>query len=383
MKNNKSTFYYLLLFISMTTSSLWANGFSLEITNERIWLYWVFLGWLGVVLISAIIKRKYYYPILFILIFILFPFIIPNFDGSNPGIFIMLLWIFSIGWLFSFRVFNLIQGIEKKKTLDFKINGITLLIITLIRLTIDPLTNYSKYYYKWHLSMNTYIISLFLGTISLFIAFYTLSRLIKEYEIIRKKNSKLLFQQSILIVLFLFIIFPLIIYPAFAPRVYDGSKGVRVHRNMRSIATTLEGYFNDYGCYPEYVVGGEQSIFHLSPEWKQIYNTLPAFKLIDKKGTFSLTPYFNNTSPIFGDPFSMEGTPFAYYSINKKDASGKIFSGWILWSPGPNDKYDLTYKNITKVYTIDESQPSPLLLQFAYDPTNGTIIGGDIFRVKQ
>ncbi|PKO16486.1 hypothetical protein CVU37_10935 [candidate division BRC1 bacterium HGW-BRC1-1] len=54
-------------------------------------------------------------------------------------------------------------------------------------------------------------------------------------------------------------------------------------------------------------------------------------------------------------------------------------AGWIIWSPGPDEEYDLDWT----LYNPDDPQPSPELLTFAYDATNGSVSGGDIFRVKQ
>jgi hypothetical protein len=63
--------------------------------------------------------------------------------------------------------------------------------------------------------------------------------------------------------------------------------------------------------------------------------------------------------------------------------------GFILVSPGPDARYDLP--GSYSVYNPGVSQPSLLLLAganpkgvaFTYDPTNGLVSSGDIWRVKQ
>ena len=89
------------------------------------------------------------------------------------------------------------------------------------------------------------------------------------------------------------------------------------------------------------------------------------------------------------DPFApVKGAPLCYYlSPDSK--------GWILWSAGPDRKYDLTAQNIGIVYKpivppdLKGRNPIfapalaiyPKLIFYTYDPTNGTKSGGDVFRV--
>ena len=74
------------------------------------------------------------------------------------------------------------------------------------------------------------------------------------------------------------------------------------------------------------------------------------------------------------DSFEVKQGPvdtFAYFSTA---------NGWILSSPGPDGDFDIVLEN---AYNPSISQPSRELIALAYDPTNGTISDGDIFRVKQ
>ncbi len=61
--------------------------------------------------------------------------------------------------------------------------------------------------------------------------------------------------------------------------------------------------------------------------------------------------------------------------------SNRIRAGRILFSPGPDEDYDIRHPE--EVYDSELKQPSPLLITFAYDATNGTKSSGDVFRVKQ
>ena len=55
-------------------------------------------------------------------------------------------------------------------------------------------------------------------------------------------------------------------------------------------------------------------------------------------------------------------------------------AGWILVSPGPDRVFEIVPWDM---YSGKIPQPSSQLLSHSYDPTNGTVSGGDIFRVHQ
>ena len=111
----------------------------------------------------------------------------------------------------------------------------------------------------------------------------------------------------------------------------------------------------------------------------------------------TLTSPTSYLTSFFGDPFAdTKGCVFAYY---------KDTNGWIVASFGPDTDEnaadgpgDLGFgvsgtvaNSIETVYNSGLSQPSITLITgsnsagqaFTYDPTNGTITPGDVYRVKQ
>ena len=88
----------------------------------------------------------------------------------------------------------------------------------------------------------------------------------------------------------------------------------------------------------------------------------------------SITTPISYLTQVPDDPFANSDTTFGYYTVTTEKAAG-----WSLWSPGPDEKYDLDWK----VYDPAVPQPSTDLIPYTYDPTNGTVSSGDIFRVKQ
>ena len=149
------------------------------------------------------------------------------------------------------------------------------------------------------------------------------------------------------------------------------SKVSRARSDQRSFATALESYWVDNNVYPAMASAPED---------------YAGSKGLSEKGIPSLMRYKGRgsamglTSPIayltqhLPDPFGGEGDSFGYYTVQ-----GEKTSGWIVWSPGPDKKYDLDWK----VYDPDVAQPSTELIPYMYDPTNGAVSPGDIFRVKQ
>jgi hypothetical protein len=74
-------------------------------------------------------------------------------------------------------------------------------------------------------------------------------------------------------------------------------------------------------------------------------------------------------------------------TVGKDSRVGAV--GWMLVCPGPDGDYDLADE--WDVYNPAVAQPSRHLLggtnkrgsALTYDPTNGTVSNGDIWRVKQ
>lgn len=144
------------------------------------------------------------------------------------------------------------------------------------------------------------------------------------------------------------------------------SKVSRVRSDQRSMATGIEAYFVDNNKYPPSTTDADKSVMKFGPGEKVV----PSFQ-----GGALTTPIAYITS-LFPDAFAApKPQTFGYYS--KTTDSDK--TGWVLFSTGPDKKFDLEWE----LYDPSKPQPSPELLRFFYDPTNGTVSGGDIVRVKQ
>lgn len=79
------------------------------------------------------------------------------------------------------------------------------------------------------------------------------------------------------------------------------------------------------------------------------------------------------------DPFSpVKNAPFCYWNNGIKS-----LSGFIVWSPGPDQIYDITIENVAKIYTPHNVVPTEKLINLTYDPSNGMKSRGDVYSFKQ
>jgi hypothetical protein len=145
------------------------------------------------------------------------------------------------------------------------------------------------------------------------------------------------------------------------------SKVSRARADMRTIATGCEAYYVDNNVYPPFTENPAESVRGTVPDEKPV----PSFK-----GGCLTTPvaYLTGFMP---DPFcNKKGATYGYYAPKVDDKAG-----WILFGPGPDTKFDLDWKVYDPALLSDDQIKR--LVPFTYDPTNGTVSVGDIWRIKQ
>ena len=235
------------------------------------------------------------------------------------------------------------------------------------------------------------------------------------------------------------VLFIVVSFAQFPGPAIDGSppRITRARSDMRSLARAIEDYYVDNNTYPAWGMGDDGPggawtyNYSLAPRsnadqprlgWYYTRKDLGRFIWYEKTPcpdhpADQLSFALNGQAP--GQRFAtlttpkayiasyptdglstLRGATFAYWSVFhlKPDPSGRIVGkdsptshgGWILVSPGPDRKYDILPDD-WDVYNPGLSQPSQRLLTgtnkkgraFTYDPTNGTMSDGDIWRVKQ
>ncbi|OPZ18660.1 MAG: Type II secretion system protein G precursor [candidate division BRC1 bacterium ADurb.BinA364] len=177
------------------------------------------------------------------------------------------------------------------------------------------------------------------------------------------------------------------------------SKVSRVRSDLRSLATGLESYYVDNNVYPAWGSAAFGSMKDTVNSGLNSQSAKNAFTFaVNPSGKMmqTLTTPVAYVTAFPGDPFAdTRGAAFQYYS----DPS---FVGWIMWSYGP-DQDETTLSDLGEnaavetVYLPFITQPSVTLIvlgttnvvagskggAFTYDPTNGTVSEGDVYRVKQ
>ncbi|MCX7000069.1 MAG: hypothetical protein NT106_07225 [Candidatus Sumerlaeota bacterium] len=147
------------------------------------------------------------------------------------------------------------------------------------------------------------------------------------------------------------------------------SRVSRARADHRSLATALEAYYVDNNSYVSWATG-DQGVNNFLPAGSAA-RARPTFRRPSAGGPRTLTTPLAYITQLYPDPFAPDnGAVDSYYCDG---------GGWILLSAGPDGDYDIDPQ---KLYNSSVPQPSTELLSKSYDPTNGTISDGDIFRVK-
>ncbi len=215
-------------------------------------------------------------------------------------------------------------------------------------------------------------------------------------DLIFGRSSKAFTLIELLIVVAIIAILAAIAVPNFL-EAQTRSKVSRVKADMRSIATAVESYYVDYNRYP---IAGQwvaQTNF-FNNRLKGIttpvayMTSLPIDIFWKESSQFPVTPgtqatfeYEDFTTAVTGEQlgtlpdyqiFATRGAMTAYYGNQGEVA-------WVLNSAGP-DRINDFQTNGPNPLTTPVSEANALIegTNRTYDPTNGTISGGDVARTN-
>ncbi|MDI6784934.1 MAG: hypothetical protein QME64_12690, partial [bacterium] len=135
---------------------------------------------------------------------------------------------------------------------------------------------------------------------------------------------------------------------------YLRSKVSQTRGDMRTISTSLEQYYVDFGSYPK-------------PDFDTQHNPILPFSITTPTAYITTIPT---------DPFSLQGKqPHRYFA--GREERGNYYRGYVIASLGPNNIKDL---DVTTYNPKDERYPEDFVVAFGYDPRNGIISNGDILH---
>jgi hypothetical protein len=147
----------------------------------------------------------------------------------------------------------------------------------------------------------------------------------------------------------------------------------RVRNDTRALATAIEAYAVDYNKYPKVVTLNQVLIDRLQPLTTPVafITDIPDDPFVRPAGTFVGVRSLE-------DP---EGDTYFYTSGNLTFGPGITTPNdisersWGISSAGPDNIMDFPYWPFAPTFTVADMH-----LRFIYDPTNGTVSKGDIFR---
>lgn len=156
----------------------------------------------------------------------------------------------------------------------------------------------------------------------------------------------------------------------------------RVEKDLKTYELAFETFKIDQNAYPLWSPKLSNNVWGgLVPEGTDL-GRLPTFKTPSNlKMEAMLTTPIAYISEFFEDPFSpIEGATYLYWT------PGGTRDAWVVWSPGPDRDFDMQLSDLESSYKIQRSGEISVfetMFELTYDPTNGIVSSGDIFRVKK
>ena len=142
----------------------------------------------------------------------------------------------------------------------------------------------------------------------------------------------------------------------------------RTRYDMRTMAEALVAYRLEHQVLPPWTTDqGKKLLPTFSPDLPALMRT-PMLTMPILQAHFGDGVYFDR----FGTADSKIKYAYPYWSRD---------SDWyIIWCAGPDFDYDLTLDAVQKAYRPDPEESYRLLIDNMYDPTNGSLSNGDLYR---
>ncbi|MFB3895274.1 MAG: type II secretion system protein [bacterium] len=158
------------------------------------------------------------------------------------------------------------------------------------------------------------------------------------------------------------------------------SKVARVSGEMQTLTTALESYYVDNNAYPWAYLASIYSDFNA--RLREIttpiayISSLPADPFTLMKTAYPFRSVKGTTTYEYEDRNS---AIYGFYLYHSETEYTRFFSAntkWSLNSAGPDQKNLFQFGTPVNVPATEDNQ----IIRYTYDPTNGTISNGDIWR---
>lgn len=151
------------------------------------------------------------------------------------------------------------------------------------------------------------------------------------------------------------------------------AKVARVRGDMRSLATAIEAYAADNSIYP----WTDNTFAPLGDRFRLLTTPIAYITSVP------LDPFPRRRGTYLGEGSEKDPTGrwYLYNTANNlvgfgnPDSASENRWGWSLTSGGPDCEIEFPYYPFAEIFVISREH-----LKFIYDPTNGTVSGGEIFR---
>jgi hypothetical protein len=140
----------------------------------------------------------------------------------------------------------------------------------------------------------------------------------------------------------------------------------------------MECYYVDNNAYPVWTLESAATMMGTNEAGEILY---PSFQTRYESGSreyeaFSITTPISYITSYPIDPFASQVQTFGY--VSWRSPRGVV---WMLVSPGPDGVFDIPWREVVDGQVVG-TPLEELLRPYTYDPSNGTISPGDIYRLR-
>lgn len=169
------------------------------------------------------------------------------------------------------------------------------------------------------------------------------------------------------------------------------SKVARVKADQRTVATAMESYVVDHNRYPPHFAGSYTGNQQIAGNDYRILADEALWRLTTPIAYITsvdlMLDAFNVNAPTTRGP-GLPGAGIVWnsdymfylgYEYMSNSGGNENFKAWVIRSLGPDNTDDAGDWRMYN-YAVIPGWPVEMFLMAVYDPTNGTVSGGDIMR---
>jgi hypothetical protein len=179
------------------------------------------------------------------------------------------------------------------------------------------------------------------------------------------------------------------LFPVLANEPQWRSKVSRVRSDMRSLRVALAEYQTHYQQFPPPLIEPQDGVFDLHLLDANLFGSSSESVTLGQRDAFRAIEW--RTMPTWvADaiffPYFL-GSPYHYhYPVAREPAVWNVIqyalvgSEYVLWSRGPDGRFEPQFLDTIRSQAAGLTTATAALFNLTYDPTNGTVSSGDLYR---